>query len=145
MDAQNILKRLRTFLFAMAIFLFTGTVVELIFQEHTEEPLQFIPFILCGLGVVTVALVLWRPTRGTLTALRGVMLLAIVGSALGVIIHLTANLKFAREIQPGATAAQLVTKTVHGASPLLAPGMLAVAAALAFAATYYHPVLGKRM
>jgi len=142
MDNLKLLQIFRTFLLAMAAFLFAGTVVELIFQEHTGEPLQLIPFILCGLGVLATIVVLLRPTRGTLNALRGSMLLAILGSAVGLFLHLSANLGFAQEIQPNATTAQLISETLHGASPILAPGMLAVAALLALAATYYHPEFG---
>ena len=144
MDNTNILNWLRKFLLAMALLLFAGTVVELSFQEHTGEPQQMIPFILSGLGIVAAVLVLARPSGGTLIGLRGAMLLAILGSALGLFIHLSANLEFAREIQPNATSAQLLTETLHGAAPLLAPGMLAVAALLALAATLYHPALGGR-
>ena len=142
MDAQTTLSRLRTFLLAMAIFLFAGTVVELIFQEHTGEPQQLIPFILSGLGIAALAAVLIRPQHSTLVALRVSMLLAILGSAVGLFIHLSANLGFAQEIQPNATTIQLISETLHGASPILAPGMLAVAALMALAATYYHPEFG---
>jgi disulfide bond formation protein DsbB len=141
MDNQKLLQTYRTFLLLMAVFLFAGTVVELIFQEHTGEAQQLIPFILCGLGVVALAAVLMRPQRNTLLALRAVMLLAILGSAIGLFIHLSHNLGFAQEIQPNATTAQHLTETIHGAAPLLAPGILAVAAVLALAATYYHPEL----
>jgi len=145
MDSQTALSRLRTFLLAMAIFLFAGTVVELIFQEHTGEPQQIIPFILSGLGIAALAAVLIHPRHYTLVALRGSMLLVVLGSAVGLFIHLSANLGFAQEIQPNATSAQLITETLHGAVPILAPGMLAVAALLAIAATYQHPELGKKM
>ena len=138
-DPQTTLSRLRTFLLAMAIFLFAGTVVELIFQEHTGEPQQIIPFILSGLGIAALTAVLIRPRHSTLVALRVSMLLAILGSAVGLFIHLSANLGFVQEIQPNATSAQLITETLHGAAPILAPGMLAVAALLALAATYRLP------
>ncbi len=142
MDNLKLLQIFRTFLLAMAAFLFAGTVVELTFQEHTGEAQQLIPFILCALGIAALAAVLMRPQRKTLLALRGSMLLAILGSALGLFLHLSANLGFAQEIQPNATTAQLISETLHGASPILAPGMLAVAALLALAATYYHPEFG---
>jgi len=144
MESQTLIQRYRRFLLLMAAFLFAGTVVELIFQEHTGEPLQLIPFILSGLGIAALVAVLIRPQHSTLLALRGSMLLAILGSAVGLFLHLSANLGFAQEIQPNATTIQLISETLHGASPILAPGMLAVAALMALAATYQHPEIGGR-
>lgn len=145
MESHTLIQRYRTFLLLMAVFLFAGTVVELILQEHTSELQQMIPFILSGLGIAAVLVVLVKTSRATLSALRGVMLLAIVGSAVGLVFHLSANLGFAQEIQPNATSMQLFTDMLHGASPVLAPGILAVAALLAFAATYQHPEMGSKL
>jgi predicted membrane channel-forming protein YqfA (hemolysin III family) len=145
MDTHKQVNFYRKFLFLLAAFLFAGTVVELVFQEHTGEAQQLIPFILSGLGIAAVAAVLIWPRRSTLAALRVIMLLAIMGSAIGLFLHLSANLGFAQEIQPNATTTQLITETIHGAAPLLAPGILAVAALLALADTYAHPQSDSKM
>jgi len=144
MTAELIESRLRRFLLVLTLFIFMGTVVELVLQEHTGETLQLIPFFLCAIGGAAVLAALLRPGRSTLLALRGVMVLVAGGGMLGSVLHLVNNFAFQQEIRPNAAATDLVIETLHGANPLLAPGILIFAAVLALAATYYHPALGKR-
>lgn len=141
MSADLTLRRLRWLLMALAGFMFLCSLAELVFTEHTEEPLQWVPFVLCGLALVALGIVWLRPARGTFLALRWTMALVLAGSLFGVYEHLSANLAFAQEIQPNATAGALVWEMLSGASPLLAPGILGIAAVLALAATYNHPGL----
>ncbi|MEW5988163.1 MAG: hypothetical protein AB1791_16160 [Chloroflexota bacterium] len=141
MDADTILFHLRRFLLALAGLLFLGAMIELSFSEHTENPVQFIPFILCGLGVVAVVAALARPRRKPLLILRASMALVALGSLLGLYEHAANNLAFQLEVQPNLTSLQMITAALGGASPLLAPGVLGLAAVLAAAATYYHPAL----
>jgi hypothetical protein len=137
-------RRLRIFLLGIAGCICAGTIVELLLAEHTETAVQLVPFALCGLGLLAVAAALVRPQRATLIALRVVMPLLILGSLLGVYEHIEHNLAFELEIRPGATASDVWLDALKGASPLLAPGVLALAASLALAATYAHPALARR-
>lgn len=141
MSSEQILAHLRKFLLGFTIFLSAGTIVELLLAEHTGSTVQLIPFILSGLAIITALLVLIRPQRTTLRLLQLVMIVSMLGSLLGVYEHLEGNWEFAQEIQPSATMMTLTGKALSGANPLLAPGMLAFAAMIALAATYYHPVL----
>jgi hypothetical protein len=118
-----------------------GTVVELLLAEHTEDPIQFIPFALCGVGLIAVVAALRWPRRGTLIALRAVMGLLMLGSLLGVFEHIEGNLAFEQEIRPTATLSAIWLDAIKGAAPLLAPGILALVAIIAIASTYYHPAL----
>jgi hypothetical protein len=136
MSDTRILRRLRTFLLLLAAALSAGAIVELWAAEHTEEPLQWVPFILCGLSLAAITVVLLRPRRGVLLTMRGVMLLMALGSLLGIYEHVTGNLAFAQEIRPNTAGFDLLLAGLTGANPLLAPGMLAVAALIALAATY---------
>jgi hypothetical protein len=144
MNATIILHRLRVFLLSIAGLLCVGTVLELWLTEHTESAVQLIPFGLCGLGLLAIGAALLRPQRATLLILRLSMGLMAVGSAFGIFEHIEHNLAFELEIRPTATANQVFLDALSGASPLLAPGILALAAVLAIAATYYHPALEKR-
>ena len=144
MNADTILVRLRLFLLGTSAFLLIGTLVELVAIGHTKEPIQLVPFILCILGLAIVSVALARPARKSLMALRAVMIPVTLGSLLGVWEHVENNAAFYLEVHPTATTTQLVGAALGGASPLLAPGMLALAAALAVAATYYHPALLRR-
>lgn len=144
MEMTIVERRLRVFLLGLAGFMCAGTVVELLLAKHTETAIQLIPFVLCGLGLIAVIAALLRPRRGTLVALRVVMGLLIAGSLLGVYEHVEHNLEFALEIRPNAALSDIWFKGLSGANPLLAPGILSLAAVIAIAATYYHPALGKR-
>ncbi|HEU5103781.1 MAG TPA: hypothetical protein VFU22_32415 [Roseiflexaceae bacterium] len=143
MDTTTIAQRLRTFLLVLAGWMCAGTIVELLLAEHTESLVQLIPFVLCGLGLIAVAGALLRPSRGTLIGLRAVMALLLVGSLIGVYEHFEGNLAFEMEIRPAATFGTIWLNVLKGAAPLLAPGILAVAAAIAIASTYYHPALAR--
>jgi hypothetical protein len=134
-------QRIRLALLLLTGGLLMGTPVELLLAEHTEETQQKIPFILCGLGVFSIILVLMMPRPITLWLLRGVMSLLILGSALGMYYHLTGNFAFELEIRPEATHREVLMDALKGASPILAPGILAFGGAISWIASYGHPVL----
>ena len=144
MRTTTVEQRLRTFLLGLAGWMCIGTIVELFLAKHTKDPMQFVPFMLCGVGLIAVAAALWRPRRGTLIALRGVMGLLMAGSLLGVYEHLAGNFTFELEMRPSAAWSDVWFQALRGAAPLLAPGILALAAMIAIAATYEHPALSRR-
>jgi hypothetical protein len=141
MSDALVLSRLRQFLLVVSALLLIGTLVELWLINHMEDPVQLIPFALCGLGLVAVFVALLRPRRA---ALHGLRVLLALGSFLGVYLHLESNHGFQRELHPNASTGELLLGTLGGANPLLAPGMLAITAALAIAATYQHPAFGAQ-
>lgn len=144
MSEQTLLQRYRLFLFLLTGAIFIGVLVELYFTEHTESLPQWIPFVLSGLGLVALVGVLVRPQRAMILALRGVMGLVTLGSFLGIFEHIEHNLEFALEIRPNAVASDVFFEALGGPNPLLAPGILALGALLALAATYYHPALNQK-
>ena len=144
MSAAAVESRIRQFLLVLALLSFGVTVVELILEEHTKEALQWIPFILCGIGAVAVIAALTRPDRSTMHWLRVVMVIVVVGGLFGVTIHLRANILFEQDIRPNAAMPEVLTEALSGASPLFAPAALVFGAILALLATYYHPVFGNR-
>lgn len=141
---EVILNRLRTFLLALAAFICLGTIGELLLEEHWEDAIQFLPFLLCGLSFIGIVLVLVRPTRSTLRLMRWIVGITFAGSLFGIFEHVEHNFGFALEIQPNATVNDVFWDAIGGANPLLAPGILAFAALLALAASYYHPALANR-
>jgi hypothetical protein len=141
MNADTILARLRVWLLLLASGLLLGTLLELFLINHMEDTVQLIPFALCGIGLLSVAIALWSPRRVVLLTLRGCMVVIIAGSLVGVYEHVSNNIAFLLEIQPNASTADVLSKALGGANPLLAPAMLTLAAVLALTATYYHPGL----
>ncbi len=144
MSAELLVERFRRFLLSLAGLLCAATIVELALIKHVGDPIQWIPFVLCGLGVIVIGWVLYRPQRNTLRVMQGVMGLLVVGTLLGIYEHIESNLEVVRETQAHAATSTFILKTLGGAAPLLAPGMLAFAAILALAATYYHPALATK-
>jgi hypothetical protein len=144
MTAKTVEERLRLFLLGLSAVLCLGAIVELWLAEHTQQPIQLLPFALCGLGLAAVIAVLLRPARSTIWALRFVMGIAAVGSLIGAYAHIASNLEVVREVNPDLALVDGLWQAARGAAPLLAPGVLAIAALVAMAATYYHPALGGK-
>jgi hypothetical protein len=138
-DARAVVRRLRQLLYVLAAGLFAGTPAELALMGHTEGWTQAVPLVLCGVALASVGAAWIWPRRGTLLALRGTMGAVVFGSLFGIYEHVTHNFAFEMEIRPGATATDVLWDALGGASPLMAPGVLALAAVLAVAATYAHP------
>jgi hypothetical protein len=143
MSPAETLARLRRFLLAFSILLLGGSLVELFLVEHMEDAVQLVPFVLCGLGALAALAALFRPRRATLLALRVSMAVVFCGSLFGVYQHVSHNFAFQKEVNPNATSGETVRAALGGANPLLAPGILAVAAALALAAAYRHESLER--
>lgn len=144
MTAERIESRLRHGLMMLAMLAMLATLADLWLHDHANEPLQLIPYILCGAGLIALATVLFRPEKSTLLALRGVMTIVALGGLLGVVIHLWRNLEFEQEIRPNAAMSDLLIHALKGASPALAPGVMVFASLVALAATYAHPAFGER-
>jgi hypothetical protein len=142
MTAAEVLRRLRLFLLTLSSLLFAGTLLELWLVNHTEDAIQWLAFVLGGVGLLSTLMVLAWHGRVTVLVQRACMLLVIIGSCFGIYQHVSNNIAFEREIQPNATLSQLVWKGVAGANPLLAPGTLAIAGLLSLAGTYKHSVTG---
>lgn len=130
------LARLTTLLYALSAALFAGTIVELLSAKHFQEPMQLVPFALCVAGLVAIGVAWKRPSRQSVLALRLVMLIAAGGSLLGMWEHLEGNIGFIQEMHPDVTGWRLLLGAVTGRAPLLASGALAVAGAVAIAATF---------
>jgi hypothetical protein len=143
MNAETVLVRLRIFLLGFAGLVLVGALIELIFTKHTEEPVQWIPSILIVLSIPTILAALARPQRRTLLALRAGMALLGIGSLFGMYEHIATNIAFQLEVQPAASLLERLAAGLGGANPLLAPGILGMAAVLALAATYAHPALAQ--
>lgn len=141
MSGNNIEQRLRRFLLAVTAAIFIGTVIELVLVDHTEETLQWVPFILSSLGFITVGWVWFAPGKKSLLVLRWVMVAVALGSLVGIYLHFSGNLAFTREINPSYSLSESIVPALKGSYPLLAPGVLFLAGTLGIAATWRHSKL----
>ena len=141
MRSEIVLARLRQFLLIISAGVFLMTVTELFFLSHWTETIQLLPFVLSGLGLITLSLTYFGPNHRTITVLRWSMIVIAACSLIGVYEHMANNLGFRMEIQPNATTWELILATLEGANPVLAPGILLLGAVIGLAAIYQHPVL----
>jgi hypothetical protein len=141
MNARQTLARIRQFLLVIAAAVFVLTITELVFLRHWSETIQLLPFALSGWGLFSLALAYFYPTAGTINLLRWSMIVIGLCSLIGIYEHMANNLGFQMEIQPNATFQDLALATVEGANPVLAPGILALGAAIGWTAAYKYSAL----
>jgi Na+/melibiose symporter-like transporter len=144
MKERHALSRLRAFLHLLALALFAGTIAELIAAGHDAGAIQLIPFVLCGIGIIATLWVWRRPDRETVRTVRVLLVGIALGSLFGVYEHLKGNYGFVTEVRPNAGWRTLIEETLTGRAPFMAPGILAIAASIAIAATYASRALDQR-
>lgn len=127
----------------LAALVFATTPAELVLVEHYGDWAQVVPLVLCGLGLLAVAVLWRRPRRRAVLAARGIAAAVVAGTLYGVYEHVEANLGFELEVNVGSTVGDVFFDALGGVSPLLAPGILAFAALLVLIATYRHPALTR--
>jgi hypothetical protein len=141
MNSRIVLERVRIILTCLAALLFAGTVAELIALKHYDELTQKLPFLLCALGLVALALS-WRQLDPRwIAGIWIAMGVTIVGSLFGLWEHLEGNAEFYKEIHPHATTRELLNQAVTGRNPMMAPGILAVAAILTLVVLHVNRAL----
>lgn len=138
MNPERALARVRQFLLMISAGVFIMTAIELFFLSHWSETIQLLPFALSGLGLTTLALAYFRPSPLTIKVLQWSMIVIALCSLIGIYEHMANNLGFQMEVQPNATVWELLTATVEGANPVLAPGILTVGAAVGWTAAYQY-------
>ena len=143
MSSEMTLERLRKFLLIISTGVFIMTVIELTFLSHWSESIQFLPFILCALGLITLFFAYFRPSRATITAMQWSMIMIAACSLIGFYEHMLNNFAFRLEIAANSTTWELIRATLEGANPVLAPGILTLGAVIGLAAIYKHPALGS--
>lgn len=119
-----------------------GMSAELFLLKHTEDASQWIPLMLNDLAVVMSAIVVFKPSNGTIRLFQLVMLLMIVSGAVGIYLHLRANMEFQLEMDATLTGWALLKKSVVAkAPPALAPGVMMQLGLIGLAYTFKHPAL----
>lgn len=144
MNTATVDTRIRTFMLILSGFALASTTAELWLQDHTQTPLQWIPWGLCALGLISLLAAFVRPGRATYLALRWSMVVVALGGMVGITIHLLENIEFQRDINANAQFGNYIIAALKGAAPLLAPGALTFAALLSIAAVYAHPLLTSK-
>jgi hypothetical protein len=119
-----------------------GINAELLLLSHTEDATQWIPLVLNDLTVVMSAVVFFRPTGPNIRLFQMVMLLMIVSGAVGMYLHLQANMEFQLEMDATLAGWALLKKSIVAkAPPALAPGVMMQLGLIGLAYTFKHPAL----
>lgn len=118
-----------------------GTAAELLLIGHDETASQFVPLILLAAGVAIGVALTVTPSAIGLKLFRVLMVCFLASGLLGVGLHYQGNEEFELERQPSASGFELMSKTLRGATPVLAPGSMTLLGAVGLAFTYRHPLL----
>jgi hypothetical protein len=115
----------RLLLFTLVVGLL-GTAVELLLLGHIDGWQQLIPLVLLAASVVVVIIQARKPTPTANATLLGTMCVFVISGAVGVAMHFQGNVEFEREMYPQMGGFELIRKTMTGATPVLAPGTMAL-------------------
>lgn len=132
------LQRLRAMLMATLLLGILGTGTELLLLGHTDGWQQLMPIALLGAGFVACVANGIRPSTAAVRLLQVLMLLFMTSGTIGVFLHYRGNVDFEREMYPAISGRELFTRTVTGATPILAPGTMLVLGLVGLAHTYRH-------
>ncbi len=135
------LARIRKILLATLAAGLVGTLSELLLLGHFDSVQQWIPLVLLGIGVVTVTWHAARPSALSVRALQVTMALCVAAGVLGVGLHYDGNVEFELEITPAMAGLELVQQALAGATPVLAPGAMAMLGLVGLAHAYRHPCI----
>jgi hypothetical protein len=131
---REMLAGLRRFLLLTLMGGIAGMGLELLFIGHVEDWLQLVPVALLPAGLIALAWHTLRPCRASARGVRLLMALFVVSGLLGVGLHYRGNHEFEREMYPSMAGMELVPRTLTGATPVLAPGSMALLGLVGLAA-----------
>ena len=142
---REMLAGLRRFLLLTLMGGIAGMGLELLFIGHVEDRLQLVPVVLLPAGLIALVWHTLRPCRASARGVRLLMALFVVSGLLGVGLHYRGNHEFELEMYPSMAGMELVRETLTGATPVLAPGSMALLGLVGLAAVHgYSPVPKSR-
>lgn len=113
--------------------------VELVLIGHVDGALELTPILLLLLGLFTLAWHAARPRAATVRSVEAVMALFVLSGVVGVMLHYSGNTAFELEMHPAESGLALIRRALTGATPVLAPGAMALLGLIGLAHTYDHP------
>ena len=140
---EGVVGKLRGFLLGLLFLGIVGSAAELVLLKHWVVTWQLVPFFAMGLGLVTGLASTLKPAKETLRLHQFVMLIFIAAGLIGIYLHFATNMEFELELDPSIHGFRLFWNSLKGATPTLAPGLMAQLGLLGLAYTYRHPRLRK--
>ncbi|MDA1095399.1 MAG: hypothetical protein O3A25_19380 [Acidobacteria bacterium] len=136
-------QRLRRFLSGVVMLGVLGMGAELLLIGHTDGLSQLVPVVLLLVAALVLGWSVVRPRSMTVWGVRLAMTAFVTSGLVGVVLHYRGNEAFELEMYPTLSGAGLVYETLTGATPVLAPGSMALLGLVGLAATYRHPAVGR--
>jgi hypothetical protein len=130
------LNGLRRFLLFTSMAGIVGMGLELLFIGHLEDPLQLVPMALLPAGLIALVWHASRPSRASTRGVQLLMALFVASGLLGIALHYEGNQEFELEMYPSKAGMELVQETLTGATPVLAPGSMALLGLVGLAAAH---------
>jgi len=118
-----------------------GVALELVLLEHYEEWRQWLPLVSLSVGLLSVLGVLFTRSAFALGMHLVIMVGFVLVGILGVFLHYQGNAEFELEMVPELGGLDLVTESLTGATPVLAPGTMVLLGLLGLILVYRHPLL----
>jgi hypothetical protein len=84
-----------------------------------------------------------RAASCAIRTLQILMVVFVASGLIGVVLHYKGNEAFELEMSPSRTGLSLMSKTLTGATPVLAPGSMCLLGIVGLAFTHRHPALGS--
>lgn len=134
---------LRRMVLALVLLGLFGVAAELVLLEHYELGWQLAPLIAVAVALASLGLYAARPSRRTMLGVRGAMVVLALIGLVGVLQHFGGNRAFELEMDSDLGGWELFWESLKGATPALAPGMLAQLGLLGLAYTARHPALWR--
>lgn len=137
------LSTIRRILLGSLVLGAAGTMTELLLIGHDESTAQFVPLVLLTAAVLIGTSLFVAPGARSLKLLQWLMVLFLGSGVLGVGLHYHGNEEFELEMYPSLSGMELISKTLTGATPVLAPGSMSLLGVVGLAFSYRHPLLRR--
>jgi hypothetical protein len=119
----------------------TGTLIELLLIGHDEMAAQLAPLVLLGGGIIVALWALVAPGPLVIRTVQLLMVIFMASGIIGIVLHYEGNQAFELEMSPTRAGISLISKTLTGATPVLAPGSMSLLGLVGLAFTHRHPAL----
>ena len=117
----------------------TGTLLELLLIGHDEMAAQLAPLILLGAGLLVALWALFAPRPAAIRTIQLLMVIFVASGIIGIVLHYKGNEAFELEMSPTRAGTSLISKTLTGATPVLAPGSMSLLGLIGLASSSSAP------
>ena len=124
--------RLKQVLVLALLFMIVGSLLELYLLDHYEDTWQLIPILSIGTTLVSLLILFFKQSKKLFNLFKSVLILTALSGVYGVFLHLQSNFEFEQDMKPTATNLELITDSLSGALPTLAPMSLVVLACIGY-------------